>query len=83
MKKNETILNLNLLSEFRSELMGTAILLVVLYHFCNTGGITILDKGLRIAFSHGYVGVDIFFCSIRFGAYIFFKKKFAFKRILS
>lgn len=61
MKKKETILDLNLLSEFRSELMGVAILLVVLYHFCNTGGTTVLDKGLRFVFSHGYVGVDIFF----------------------
>lgn len=40
--------------------MGFAILIIVLYHFCNQGGTTIVDKVLRGLFSQGYVGVDIF-----------------------
>ena len=48
------------LSTYRTALMGFAILIIVFYHFSGRGGTNIVDKVLRIAFSQGYVGVDIF-----------------------
>lgn len=53
-------LNLEWLSEYRSQLMGFAIFIIVLYHFFNRGGTTMVDKVFRGLFSQGYVGVDIF-----------------------
>ena len=54
------MLELSWLSEYRGLLMGFAILIIVIYHFCNKGGTTLIDKGIRALFSQGYVGVDIF-----------------------
>ena len=54
------LLDLSLLSKYRTELMGFAILIIVLYHFCNRGGTSLIDKTARFLFSQGYVGVDIF-----------------------
>lgn len=48
------------LSTYRTALMGFAILIIVLYHFSGRGGINIVDKVLRLVFSQGYIGVDIF-----------------------
>lgn len=53
-------LDLNWLSEYRGQLMGFSIFIIVIYHFCTSGGTTITDIGLRTLFSQGYVGVDIF-----------------------
>ena len=40
--------------------MGFAIIIIVFYHFFNNGGGTLIDKALRICFSQGYIGVDLF-----------------------
>ena len=48
------------LSTYRTALMGFAILIIVLYHFSGRGGINMVDKVIRLVFSQGYVGVDIF-----------------------
>ena len=53
-------IDLNDLSTYRGALMGFAIIIVVLYHFCNRGGTDAIDNVFRAAFSQGYVGVDIF-----------------------
>lgn len=52
--------DLQLVSKYRSALMGFAIVIVVLYHFFNNGGKTPADIFLQKCFSQGYVGVDIF-----------------------
>lgn len=52
--------DLHLVSKYRSALMGFAIIIIVFYHFFNNGGETMIDKVLKICFSQGYTGVDLF-----------------------
>jgi peptidoglycan/LPS O-acetylase OafA/YrhL len=42
-------------------LRGVAIVLVVLYHFCQPDAVAALSKGRQRYFSGGFIGVDVFF----------------------
>lgn len=74
-------MNWNLLSKYRSELMGIATISVVVFHFCemvldNLDHVNFLARQIGQSFlRHGYIGVEVFLILSGIGCYYSFCKK--------
>ena len=63
--------NLNIISRYRTELMGLCAIFILLCHA--PGNNVIMPSALSSILSLGGLGVDVFFVSIRFGALVFIR----------